>query len=192
MIYRALRKLRQVLYHTFVEPDIKRSLAECGKASRVESGGDFYPLSNIHVGDHVSIGANARFWTTRAQIYIEDFALFGPGVTIITGDHRKDVAGKHIIELTDDDKTASDDQDVIIGTGAWIGAGAIILKGVHIGADAIVAAGSVVTKDVPPYTIVGGVPAHFIKERFSEDQLLVHTWQPELDDVPLPVPAKGG
>lgn len=128
---------------------------------------------------------HARFWTTRAQIYIEDYALFGPGVTIITGDHRKDVIGKHIIELTDADKTAEDDQDVVIGKGAWIGAGAIILKGVHIGADAIVAAGSVVTKDVAPYTIVGGAPAHFIKNRFSEDQLERHIQTTEGDDSPF-------
>ena len=169
MIYRVIRKLKAVLYHAIVEPDIKRSFAECGKDSHIDSGGDFFPLSNIHVGNHASIGVNARFWTTRAQIYIEDYALFGPGVTIITGDHRKDVIGKHIIELTDADRTAEDDQDVVIGKGAWIGAGAIILKGVHIGADAIVAAGSVVTKDVPPYAIVGGVPAKVLKYRFDSE-----------------------
>ena len=129
MIYRVIRKLKAVLYHAIVEPDIKHSFAECGKDSHIESGGDFFPLSNIHIGNHASIGVNARFWTTRAQIYIEDYALFGPGVTIITGDHRKDVIGKHIIELTDADKTAEDDQDVVIGKGAWIGAGAIILTG---------------------------------------------------------------
>ena len=73
----------------------------------------------------------------------------------------------------------------MIGKGAWIGAGAIILKGVHIGADAIVAAGSVVTKDVAPYTIVGGAPAHFIKSRFSEDQLERHIQTTEGDDSPF-------
>lgn len=184
--------MKAVLYHAIIEPDIKRSFAECGRDSHVNSGGDFYPLTNIHVGDHVSIGANARFWTTRAQIHIEDYALFGPDVTIITGDHRKDVIGKHIIELTDADKTAEDDQDVVIGKGAWIGAGAIILKGVHIGADAIVAAGSVVTKDVAPYSIVGGAPAHFIKNRFSEDQLERHIQATEGDGSPLLASLKGG
>lgn len=108
MIYRAIRKLKAVLYHAIVEPDIKRSFAECGKDSHIDSGGDFFPLSNIHVGNHASIGVNARFWTTRAKIYIEDYALFGPGVTIITGDHRKNIIGKHIIELTDADKTSEE------------------------------------------------------------------------------------
>lgn len=47
----------------------------------------------------------------------------------------------------------------------------IILPGVHVGNGCVIAAGSVVTKDVAPYTVVGGVPAHFIKGRFSEEQL---------------------
>lgn len=191
MIYRAIRKMKAVLYHAIIEPDIKRSFAECGRDSHVNSGGDFYPLTNIHVGDHVSIGANARFWTTRAQIYIEDYALFGPDVTIITGDHRKDVIGKHIIELTDADKAAEDDQDVVIGKGAWIGAGTIILKGVHIGADAVIAAGSVVTKDVAPFTVAGGSPARFIKNRFSEEQLALHIRNVSAHDSPLLASTKG-
>lgn len=191
-IYRLIRKLKTVLYRALIEPDIKRSFAECGTDTHIDQGGDFLPMSNIHVGSHVSIGVAARFWTTRAQIYIEDYALFGPNVTIVTGDHRKDVVGKHIIELTDVDKTEEDDQDVVIGEGAWIGTGAIILKGVHIGADAIVAAGSVVTKDVAPYTIVGGSPAQFIKNRFSDEELEVHLRALGCEETPLSAAAKGG
>ncbi|MBE5883522.1 MAG: CatB-related O-acetyltransferase [Lachnospiraceae bacterium] len=58
---------------------------------------------------------------------------------------------------------------VVIGNDVWIGTGAQILLGVKIGDGAIVAAGSVVTKDVPPYTVVGGVPAKVIKRRFSDE-----------------------
>ena len=56
-----------------------------------------------------------------------------------------------------------------VGNHAWIGAGTIILEGVHIGEGAIVAAGAVVTKDVAPWTIVGGVPAKFIRNIQRED-----------------------
>ncbi len=61
--------------------------------------------------------------------------------------------------------------DIIVDDDAWIGYGAIIMSGVHIGKGAIVAAGTVVTKDVPPYAIVGGVPAKVIKYRF-DDQMI--------------------
>ena len=56
-------------------------------------------------------------------------------------------------------------KEVIIGSDVWVGAKAIILPGVHIGKGAVIAAGAVVTKDVPAYTIVGGVPARVIKQR---------------------------
>lgn len=60
----------------------------------------------------------------------------------------------------------------IIGNDVWIGANSIILDGVVIGDGAIISAGAVVNKDVPPYTIFGGVPAKFIKYRFESDEIL--------------------
>lgn len=59
--------------------------------------------------------------------------------------------------------------DIVVGDDAWIGYGATVLSGVHIGQGAVVAAGAVVTHDVPPYAIVGGVPAKLIRYRFSEE-----------------------
>ncbi len=58
-----------------------------------------------------------------------------------------------------------------IGSDVWVGCNAIILPGVEIGNGAIIAAGSVVTKSIPPYAIVGGNPAKFIKWRFTEEQI---------------------
>ena len=69
--------------------------------------------------------------------------------------------------------------DIVIGNDVWIGYEAVILSGVAIGDGAIVAARSVVTKDVPPYTIVGGVPARPIRRRFDQeaiDALLELRW----------------
>ena len=63
---------------------------------------------------------------------------------------------------------------VIIEDDVWVGYGAIILSGVKIGKGIIIAAGSVVTKDIEPYSIVGGNPANFIKYRFTKDEIKQH------------------
>src|SRR5690606_1807411 len=61
--------------------------------------------------------------------------------------------------------------DTVIGDGCWIGSRAMIMQGVKLGEGAVVATGAVVTKDVPPYAVVGGVPAKIIKYRFSEEDI---------------------
>jgi len=69
--------------------------------------------------------------------------------------------------------------DIVIGNDVWIGFEAVIMAGVHIGDGAIIAARAVVTKDVPPYTIVGGTPAKEIRKRFDAEviqQLLMLKW----------------
>lgn len=68
-------------------------------------------------------------------------------------------------------REATSKGNIIVDDDVWIGFNAIILSGVHIGQGAIVAAGAVVTKDVPPYAIVGGVPAKVIRYRFDEDMI---------------------
>lgn len=69
--------------------------------------------------------------------------------------------------------------DIVIGNDVWIGYEAVIMAGVHIGDGAIIGTRAVVTKDVPPYTIVGGVPAKEIRKRFNSDmieQMLALKW----------------
>lgn len=72
------------------------------------------------------------------------------------------------LEKADVAKAWDNKGDIVIGNDVWIGYEAVIMAGVHIGNGAIIAARAVVTKDVPPYTIVGGVPARPIRKRFGE------------------------
>ena len=130
--------------------------------------------NNISAGDHVSIGTDCLFLCTRAKVKIGDHVMFGPGVTVITGNHRTDIAGRYMDTICDDEKRPEDDQDVVFEGDNWIGANAIILKGVTIGKGAVIAAGAVVTRDIKPYTISGGVPAVKIKDRFRPDEIILH------------------
>ena len=130
--------------------------------------------SHIHCGHHVHIGPHASFMASIAHIYIGNYVTFGPSVTIRGGDHRINLIGKHIYEIGEDEKLPENDRDVIIEDGVWCGCNVTILKGCCIGKGAVVAAGSVVTKDVPPYAIVGGNPAKVIKFRFTGEQIKEH------------------
>lgn len=79
-----------------------------------------------------------------------------------------------MIEVTEEEKLPENDQDVIIEDDVWVGQNAIILKGVRVGEGSIIGAGSVVTKDVPPYTIHVGTHDIMEKPRFSQEDLLKH------------------
>lgn len=82
--------------------------------------------------------------------------------------------------------------DIVIGNDVWIGYEAVIMAGIHIGDGAIIAAHAVVTKDVPPYTIVGGVPAKEIRKRFDADTiqqlLMLKWWDWPIDKIRLCLP----
>lgn len=129
-------------------------------------------FKNVYLGNNVALGYDTILMTSNAKIIIKDNVMFGPKVSIITGDHRTDVIGKYMMNVHK--KLPENDKDVIIEEDVWIGTGAIILKGVIIGKGSIVAAGAVVTKDVKPYSIVGGNPAELIKKRFDDDQIEYH------------------
>ena len=127
---------------------------------------------NVSIGNDVFIGPGATFSASKSHITIGNKVMFGPNVTIMGGDHNHSIIGKYMFDVKV--KNIDDDQPIIIKDDVWIGAGAIILKGVTIGEGSIVAAGALVIKDVEKYSIVGGVPAKHIKFRFSENEILEH------------------
>lgn len=112
--------------------------------------------------------------TTLAKVKIGNNVMFGPNVTILSGNHRINYLGKCMTEVHDCDKEGIEDKDIIFEGDNWIGANATILKGVIIGKRDVVEACALVTKDVPAYSIVGGIPAKVIKMRFSREEIVKH------------------
>lgn len=108
---------------------------------------------NVSIGSNVYIGPRALIYSTHAALTIGNHVVCGPELMIITGDHRFDLKDRYIDEITDDMKLPENDLPVTINDDCWIGARVIILKGVTIGEGSIIAAGAVVLKDVPPYSI---------------------------------------
>lgn len=154
----------------------KKNLKKCGDKVHVGSNCTF--IGHIECGNNVFINDGAYFVSTMAKLIIKDHCMFGPNVTIYTGDHAIGVVGKHIIDVTDADKLklgGNYDQDVIIEDGCWIGTRAIILKGVRIGRGCVIGAGAIVTKDVPDYSVYVGIPPNVrITPRFTEEEIIEH------------------
>lgn len=114
---------------------------------------------HIRIGKNVFINSGAMF-TDLGGITLEDNVLIAPRVNILTVNHPENPAQRRGLVL----------KPVVIKTNAWIGAGATILPGVTVGENAIVAAGAVVSKDVPPDTVVGGIPARVLKKIATEKE----------------------
>ena len=161
----------------------KKMLRGCGSNVRFSALTSDFTYRNVTIGNDVYIGPHALFLCTESQIFIGNKVLFGPHVTIIGGDHRITDVGRFIYDVLD--KHPEDDQDVHIEDDVWIGTNTTLLKGVTVGRGAVVAAGALVTKDVPPYAIVGGVPAKVLKYRFTPEQIQEHERQLYAEDKRL-------
>lgn len=162
------------IYNKLYIPFFNKKWASCGKYVSYSPFDSVFTYKNIYLGNHVSIGYNADFVATKSKIIIKDHVIFGPHVSIRGGDHRVNIIGKYIDTITDDEKLPENDKDVVFEGDNWIGMNVTILKGVTIGRGSIIAAGSVVVKSVPEYSIVGGVPAKVIKERFTQSEIKEH------------------
>lgn len=119
----------------------------------------FSRLKNIFLGDNVFINFYSGLFASDAPITVGNSVMIGPYTRIFTQNHRYDDLKQSMY------KQGYVSKPVIIEDDVWIGANCTVLPGVRIGKGSIVGAGSVVTKDVQPYSVVGGVPAKRIKKR---------------------------
>jgi acetyltransferase-like isoleucine patch superfamily enzyme len=117
-----------------------------------------YHRNELIIGDESWIGQQV-FMHAAGGIRIGAHVGIGPGVKILTSQHRE--AGRETPVLFSPIETAP----VVIDDDADLGIGVIVLPGVHIGTGAVIGAGSVVTKDVPAYSVVAGVPARVLRHR---------------------------
>lgn len=150
--------------------------------------------SQVETLHHVSIDASSKIGSysyigCRANITksnIGSYCSVANNVSIGQGEHRLDRISTSTIFYEHPWGTLTDGE-CIIESDAWIGVDAIVLRGVKIGVGAVVAANAVVTKDVPPFAIVGGVPARLIRYRFSEEKqqkiLASRWWEKDRQDA---------
>jgi len=158
-IYYVLFMIKQRVYMRI----LKIKLRKLGNHCQIYGAHIVEPY-NVSVGHHVYINKGCDIITTGSSVEIGNFVMIGPHVTFIAQDHKIDDWEKPMILGSGyimGKITVKDD--------VWIGTNSTILAGVTINRGAVVAAGAVVTKDVPEYSVVGGVPAKIIKYRFTDD-----------------------
>jgi maltose O-acetyltransferase len=142
--------------HAFRNFFYRRAGMTLARSSSIHWRAEFYAPEQIVIGEHTVIGDSA-FLDARSGLTIGENVNLGSHVTIYTRQH--DIDAPDFAEVG---------APVVIGDYAYIGSHTIILPGVTVGRGGVVGAGSVVTKDVEPYTLVAGVPATFVRRR-SED-----------------------
>ena len=112
-------------------------------------------VGDVTIGDHTRIGIHC---TVIGPVCIGNNVNLAQGITVTALNHNFEDASRRI------DEQGISTKPVVIGDDVWIGANAVILPGVTIGRHVVVAAGAVVTKDVPPHSLVAGVPAKLLKQ----------------------------
>jgi acetyltransferase-like isoleucine patch superfamily enzyme len=122
--------------------------------------------SGFEAGAYVYIGPYSE---VAPNVQIGNYSMLSSNVVITGRDHRFDIPGTPIRF-----SGRPESVETRIGLDVWIGQGVTVLRGVSIGNGAIIGAGAVVTKDVPPYAVVGGIPARVLRYRFDDREQAIH------------------
>ncbi len=157
------------------------------KSAKIESGTDFI---NSEMGRNSFCGYDCQIINTT----IGSFCSLADRIVIGGARHPMEwastspafYAGKDSISVKYSTYERDEDKRTTIGHDVWIGTGAIIMQGVQVGTGAVIGAGAIVTRDVPPYAIVGGNPARLIRMRFDDNivqGLLASQWWRQPDAV---------
>jgi phosphonate metabolism protein (transferase hexapeptide repeat family) len=163
-------KITPKIAETIVHETVRLRAAEIGRRCEVLRN---TRIEYASLGDYSYLGENCEV----ADAAIGRFTAIANSVRIGAPNHPMDRPSQHRFTYCPEYYEAAATRDhaffadrraakVTIGNDCWIGHGAIILPGVTVGDGAVIAAGAVVSRDVPPYTVVGGVPARPIRERF--------------------------
>lgn len=147
------KKWRKSNQHNFTEP------------------GNIFPFDSVEVGSGTYGLLNVFSFKDNAKLKIGDYCSIGPKVSfVLSGEHKLNTVSSYPFKNYYCDLPESESKgDINIDDDVWIGCNTTILSGVHICQGAVIAAGAVVTTNVPPYAVVGGVPAKILKYRYTPE-----------------------
>ncbi len=163
------KKLRVIKFHR----NLKRNNVTIGTNFVIGPNSWIWAPRKLSIGNNVAVGSNCRI---EVDGVVGDHVLIANSSAIVgKRDHDFELVGVSVRQApwlkTNPERYSLETK---IGSDVWIGFGAIIVSGVSVGSSSVIAAGSVVTKDVPPNSVVAGSPAKVIRPRYSQDELQRH------------------
>ena len=177
LVHRILRLLPSTRLYRIKVALYRWAGIDIAATARVVSSVSIIGPGEVSIGLDTFIGHECMLVSAGAGIYIGANVDIGPRVFIGTGTHEVDMSGLH-------SAGKGTSVAIVVEDGVWIGAGSLVLPGVVIGFKAVIAAGSVVTRDVPPFVVAAGVPCRVVK-RWSP---AMRAWERAPTKVSSPTP----
>lgn len=128
---------------------------------------------NVYLHENTRVPVGSMILAPNTTFTMKKNSVCAHRLTVITGNHAR-VKGRYFISVTEAEKPEGFDAPVTVEEDVWMGANVTLLMGVTVGRGCTVAAGAVVHRSTPPYSVVGGVPAKFIKFYWSIDEIMEH------------------
>ena len=161
--------IKKIINRIFIRPYLRNSLSSVGSNFRFGYSSNLEVPKSFTVGDDFFCGPYAYFSSNaKTKVTIGNSVMFGHQCMVIAGNHNISDPNMTMMNAP---KLFDMDEGIIIEDDVWVGARSVILDGSHVSEGTVIAAGAVVSCKTKPYSIYGGIPAKFIKFRFSKTDI---------------------
>lgn len=171
--YNTIQKSLSYFYQYFIRSQDRKIYGHIAKSAEISAPLFVSNPQNLFIDEFSRLQRNAKIINSKEEkIIIKKYVEIAYGLTIITGNHTPTVGIPQF--LLGPTHINDKHTDIIIEDDVWIGANVTLLAGAHIGRGCIVGACSIVNKNIPPYAVVAGTPAHIIASKFSIEGIIRH------------------
>lgn len=157
-------------YIMFIKNTKRKYYAKSGKFTQLYAPLMLNP-QHVELGEHTRVQPFCKVISAGGKVIVKKFSAVGAGCTFIPGSHVPTVGLPQFLSFSHINDVAT---NIVIEEDAWVGSETTLLSKAHVGRGAVVGAGSLITKEIPPYAVVAGSPARIMAVRFSPEQILEH------------------